>query len=93
MWRSVPATMVVEALILIAGVAIYARTTRATDRTGRWAFWAFVAFLVLLYVGNASGSAPPNVNAIAWGALAGWLLPLFAWWVDRHRADTRRTTT
>jgi hypothetical protein len=93
MWRSVPATMVVEALILGAGVTIYARTTRATDRTGRWAFWAFVAFLVLLYVGNASGAAPPNVNAIAWGGLAGWLVPVFAWWVDRHRADTQRNTT
>jgi hypothetical protein len=85
MWRSVAATMVVEAVILVAGVVIYARTTRANDRIGRWAFWGFVAFLVLLYVGNATSAAPPNVTAVAWGALAGWLVPLFAWWVDRHR--------
>jgi len=86
LWHSVTATMVVEAVMLVAGIAVYARTTRATDRIGRWAVWAFVAFLVLLYVGNATGATPPNVTAVAWGALAGWLVPLFAWWVDRHRA-------
>lgn len=85
MWRSVLATMVVEALLLAAGIAIYAWTTRAADRTGRWAFSGFVGFLVVLFVVNATSSPPPNVHALAWGALAGWLVPLFAWWVDRHR--------
>jgi hypothetical protein len=86
MWQSAAATMVVEALIFVVGVAIYARCTRASDRTGRWAFWGLVALLVVIYVANAVSPPPPNANAIAWGALAGWLIPLYGWWVDRHRA-------
>jgi hypothetical protein len=31
------------------------------------------------------------LTEVVWGALAGWLLPLFAWWVDRHRRATTRT--
>ena len=86
LWRSMSATMVVEALLFVAGLAVYARVTRAADRTGRWALWGFVALLAMMYVANAYGSPPPNASAVAWGALAGWLVPLFGWWVDRHRA-------
>lgn len=85
LWRSFAGTMIVEAAIFIVGLALYARATQPVDHTGRYAFGALVALLALLYVGNALGPTPGSVNAVAWGALAGWLLPLFAWWVDRHR--------
>lgn len=86
LWRSMYGTMLVEAVMLVVGLALYTRTTRATDRTGRWALWGFVALLAVLYVGNAYGPPPGNASGIAWGALAAWLIPLFGWWVDRHRA-------
>jgi hypothetical protein len=86
LWRSMTATMVVEAVIFVVGLAVYARVTRAMDRTGRWALWGFVALLAVLYVANAYGPTPPSVSAVAWGALAAWIIPLFGWWVDRHRA-------
>jgi membrane-bound metal-dependent hydrolase YbcI (DUF457 family) len=85
LWRSMSGTMVVEAAIFVIGLAVYARVTRAADRTGRWTLWAFVALLAVLYVANASSAPPPSSSAVAWGALAGWLIPLFGWWVDRHR--------
>lgn len=92
LWRSPSATMAVEALVFLVGLAIYARTTRAVDRTGRWAFWTLVALMAVVYVGNTVTPPPPDVNALAWSALAGWLLPLLGWWVDRHRTpDVRRT--
>ena len=78
--------MVVEAVIFVVGLAMYARVTSAADRTGRWALAGFVALLAILYVANAYGPSPTSVSAIAWGALGGWLVPLFGWWVDRHRA-------
>lgn len=85
LWRSITGTLVVETLTFAAGLALYARDTRATDRTGRYAFWALVALLVVIYAAAVFGPSPTDMNAVAWGALAGWLLPLFAWWVDRHR--------
>ena len=86
LWRSMYGTMVVEALIFVVGVVVYAGVTRATDRTGRWSLVGFVALLAVLYFANAYGSPPPSVSAVAWVTLAAWLIPLFGWWVDRHRA-------
>ena len=81
-------TMVVEGALFLIGAAVYARVTRPIDRIGRWSFGALVALLAVLYVANAYGPPPTNISAVAWGALAGWLLPLFGWWIDRHRTAT-----
>jgi hypothetical protein len=85
LWRSMSGTMVVETVMFVVGVAVYARATRATDRVGRWALWGFVALLPALYVASIYTPPPASVSALAWAALAGWLIPLFGWWVDRHR--------
>lgn len=86
LWRSLYGTLVVETAVFMVGVVVYTRVTRTNDRTGRWAFWAFVAVLAVLYVAATFGPPPETVSGLAWGALAGWLIPLFGWWVDRHRA-------
>jgi hypothetical protein len=86
LWNSLAATVLVEGVAFALGVWIYARSTRATDRTGRWAWWTLVAFLLLIYAGNLAGSPPPSSAAVAAVALAAWLFPLWAWWIDRHRA-------
>jgi hypothetical protein len=86
LWRSMYGTMVVEAVMFVIGVAVYTRVTRATDRTGRWALWGFVALLAVLYIASIYTPPPQTVSGLAWAALAGWFIPLFGWWVDRHRA-------
>ena len=85
LWRNPLATIVVELVLFVAGVLVYARSTRARDRVGRYAFWALTAFLVLLYVASSTSPPPPNELALAWTALIGWPLTLWPWWVDRHR--------
>jgi membrane-bound metal-dependent hydrolase YbcI (DUF457 family) len=85
LWHSVAATLGVELLLLAAGVALYARTTRPRDRTGRWAFVGLVAFLLVIQAANAFGP-PPNIAAVAVGGFAIWLLVWWAAWADRHRA-------
>ena len=79
-------TMIVEAAMFVVGIAVYSRVTRSSDRTGRWALWGFVALLAVLFVANVYAPPPTSVTGLAWGALAGWLIPLFGWWLDRHRA-------
>lgn len=85
LWNSVPATIIVEGAIFATGIMIYLRSTTALDRTGRYAFWSFVVFLVLAWLGSAAGSPPPNVTALAIGALSAWLLIVWTYWIDRHR--------
>lgn len=85
LWNSVWATMVVEAVVFAAGVAIYVRTTRARDRVGRWSLIGMVAFLGLMYVLNAVSPPPPSERVLAYGALVAWLLVPWPYWIDRHR--------
>jgi len=85
LWNSVVGTIVVESVLFIIGVAIYARVTRSRDRIGSIGFWALIVFLIVVYIANLTSPPPPNVKALAIGALAGFLLPLWGWWVDRHR--------
>lgn len=86
LWRSLYGTLVAETAVFVIGIVVYTRVTRSVDRTGRWGFSAFVAVLAVLYIAATFGPPPETVSGLAWGALAGWLIPLFGWWVDRHRA-------
>jgi hypothetical protein len=85
LWNFVLATFALELAMFAGGVTLYLRTTQAKDRIGRWALVALVAFLLVLYISVALGPPPPSVRAIGFLGLASWLLPLWAWWVDRHR--------
>jgi len=85
LWNSPTATMIVEGIVFVAGLTIYARATRARDRIGRYGLWALAAFLVVLYLVSSFSPPPPSVKALAWSAMIGWPLTLWPWWVDRHR--------
>jgi hypothetical protein len=85
LWRSVTATLVVEIAMFAAGVFLYARSTKSKDRTGKWAYVGLVAFLFLAYVGNVLGPPPPSATAVAASALALWLIPLWGFWIEKHR--------
>jgi len=86
LWQSLPATLLVEGSVFVAGVVLYLRTTRALDRTGSVALWMLVALLLIIYVANLTGPPPPNVMAFAWGGMAQWLFVVWAYWIARHRA-------
>jgi hypothetical protein len=85
LWNSVAATVLIESAMFATGVGLYATKTRAVDRVGRWAFAGLVAFLSLIYVLSAVSAPPPGERALAYGALAAWLLVPWSYWVDRHR--------
>ena len=88
LWNSLAATLLVEGSIFLGGVWMYARATRARDAAGRWGLWGLVALLLAIQAANLFGGAPPSVAVIAWVGQAPWLLVLWAFWLDRHRAAT-----
>jgi hypothetical protein len=90
LWNSVPATLAVEVPMFLAGIWIYARSTRARDGAGRWAFISLMATLLLIYIASLFGPPPPSVRALVITMGAG--IPLFtawSWWADRHRDAVR----
>jgi len=88
LWNSVAGTLMVEAAVFAAGLALYLGATRARDRIGAIGLWALVGFLIVVYVASAFGPPPPTAAAVAWSAQAMWLLVLWAYWVDGHRRST-----
>jgi hypothetical protein len=64
---------------------LYAAGTRARDRIGRIGMWTLVGFLLVIHAANFSSPPPPSMEAVAWVGLVAWLLPVLAWWIDRHR--------
>lgn len=85
LWNSVPATLLVEGLLAIAGAWAYQRATQARDATGRYALWSLLVFLLAIWLSALVSPPPPSERAVAWVGIAAWLLPLWAAWADRHR--------
>ena len=90
LWKSVPGTLAVEAMMFAGGVWIYTRATRPRDRVGFWAFGGITAFLFVGFVANAASPPPPSVQMIWISALVlGGLTLAIAHWADAHRASGR----
>jgi hypothetical protein len=86
LWRSIPATVIVESVMFAGGVWIYLKATRPRDGIGRWALIALLALLVVAYVANILAGPPPSIDGLWIGALAGAaIVTLLAWWADAHR--------
>lgn len=84
--NSVVATVIVESLMLVAGIVVYLRNTRARDGIGRWGFWGLIVLVAGSYYSTLFTPTPTDMRALAIGGIIfGWLFVLVAWWVDRHR--------
>ncbi len=90
LWNSVVGTVLVESLMFVGAVWLYARGTTPRDRVGRYAFWAFVAFLAFAYAASIVSPPPPSAQALASGGLVVWFFPFWAGWFDRHRTVVGR---
>jgi len=89
LWNSAAATLAIEFALFGAGIFIYLRCTRALDRIGTYAFWGLMALLAVSYFGATFGPPPPSVPVLAATSLAGYLMALWGWWIDRHRKPAR----
>jgi len=86
LWRSIPATYVVEGVIYLGGIWLYFGGTKAKDKVGSIGLWTWLLVMALMWGSGPLGPPPPSTAAVAWGALIAMpLLVVWAWWVDRHR--------
>jgi membrane-bound metal-dependent hydrolase YbcI (DUF457 family) len=85
LWNYPVATIVVESALFTIGIVIYRGMTEPRDRTGSVVMWALIALLAYLYASMAGSAPPKDVKLVAYLGLAGFLIPLWAAWIDRHR--------
>lgn len=88
LWNHPIAELAIEAGFFAVGVLLYRDLMHARDRIGSVVMWAFIAFLAVTFISSAAGTPPPNVQMLAYSALALWLLPFWAAWFDRHRSPS-----
>jgi hypothetical protein len=93
LWNSVGATLVVEGALFAVAIAIYLRTTAPRNATGTWAFWALIGLTTAIWSSGPWFPPPPSVIAIAVVALAMWLFPVWAAWIERNRATVSAWTS
>jgi hypothetical protein len=85
LWNSTIATIIVELIIFIWGVYVYAKNTSANGTAGQFALWSFVAFMLTVYFMNAFGPPPDSIDSIAILGLTQWLLIAWGYWIDYTR--------
>jgi membrane-bound metal-dependent hydrolase YbcI (DUF457 family) len=86
LYNSFRAIFIVEGLLWLLGVILYARATRPKKRAGVYAFWGVIALLTLLWMGSLSGAPPPNPHAAPIVSLIFFsLVVAWAYWMNRLR--------
>jgi len=89
LWYSLPATLAVESIMFIAGIAVYISLTRPTRRWGTFFFGAYVVTVGLLYVAVIFGPPPSSADALAKYALIAWIIIPWAYAIDLFRINRK----
>jgi len=92
LWDSPGIELPLELGLYIAGVALYATSTKARDKIGSIGLWAFVVTLGLLFAANLASPPPPGPQAVAAFGVVSILLLGWPMWVDRHRVVRAKST-
>ena|SRR5688572_12178021 len=85
LWNSIPGTFIVEGAIFAIAIEMYRRAFRVRDGAGKWSFWSLVALTTVIWASGPWAPPPPSVRALALVAIAMWVFPFWAMWIDRHR--------
>jgi len=84
LWNSIPATLLVEGAMWIAGITLYLRGRPAQLPSRQFAFWSLIVLCTAMWASGPWAPLPPSPAALGWFGLAGWLLVPWAALADRR---------
>ncbi|HEX9651969.1 MAG TPA: metal-dependent hydrolase [Cyclobacteriaceae bacterium] len=87
LWKSIPATIVVESLLFIAGVYIYLTSTKPRGLKSWLVIMGLVFFLIIISIVNITSPPPPSAEMIGYAGFAQWLLVFWGYWIDKQRFE------
>jgi len=83
LWSSIPATIILEAVLFAAGLWLYLKSTKAA--AGQWRFWALCAALIAVFVGIFFMPVPKNPGLVAIEGQIQLLFVAWGYWADDSR--------
>jgi membrane-bound metal-dependent hydrolase YbcI (DUF457 family) len=85
LWNSIPATFAIEGALWVAGIAVYMNTLARRGQRPGWLFWAFVVVCTVMWMTSPYSAPPPDIKALGWFALIGWIVIPWTALADRMR--------
>lgn len=85
LWNSLPATIAVEEILLVAGVTLYASSTRPRARGASWGLAAFAILIAALGVAGYLAPPPPGITPVAVSNVASVVFLVLLHAIDRRR--------
>ena len=87
LWNHVAISLTIETIIYLAGVFIYASSTKAKTSGSNWGLWSFVVFLLIFNFANTFGPPPSDAIITLFIMLVTLMVIIIslAYWVDKKR--------
>ena len=85
LWNSIPATLIIEGALWIAGIMMYQGVLARTKQRPGWPFWSFVVVCTLMWASGPWSPPPPTTTSLGLFALIGWIVIPWSAWADRAR--------
>jgi hypothetical protein len=86
LWYSIPATLIVEGAMWVAGIWLFLRVPGRWTTGARIWFWSLVIVCTAMWASGPWGPMPPSERALGEFALIGWLIVPWAALGDRRTA-------
>jgi hypothetical protein len=87
LWKSIPATLLVEGGFWCLAIILYVRATRSKSLPGTFVFWSGIILLTSVWFSNIAGPPPQNPKTAPFASLIVFSLTVaWAYWVNRFRA-------
>jgi len=86
LWNNATLTFMIEAVLILAALWLYLRSTKSNSRTGRFAMLSFVMLLILINIVNVFGPPPGSKIEVIFSAMVAYFVFAgVAFWLDKKR--------
>lgn len=93
LWNSIGGTILLEGALFVGAILLFTRKFPVRDRLGSTGIVALLSIVGVIWIAGPFSPPPPNEIAVAVAGLALWILPVWAWRIEKHLVVDRASLT